>query len=666
MKLFRRKSSDEQMRQAVEEAKNDGKKKRTMTGAWKYIVSFYAMAITIFHILGLTLVPMDPFLFRAVSLMSIAGLSFLMVPPTKKANKERPVVYDLICLVLALAVMIYVAVYYQDIYYRAGFRSTTGDIIFALICLFCVIEMTRRLIGWALPIIAGIFVLYAVFGASLPGILGHRGYSFTRVLSVLLSTEGFFGPAMSAAANYIVLFVTFAAFLTTSGVGEFFTRFATSLAGRFRGGPAKVAIVSSALMGTVSGSAMGNVVATGSFTIPLMKKTGYSGEFSGAVEAAASTGGQLMPPVMGAVAFVLAEYAGVSYKTVMTAAIIPAVAYFLAVFFMVDFQAKKLRLVGVPKEELPKFWPELKKGGYLLLPLIAFIVMITVFNTSIIMGAIVAIVLAIMLSWVASLFIKTPEVMSGRVTFKKAGGALSGGALGSMDAVAACGTAGIVVGVMSLTGLAQRLGTAVMTLTNGNLPLTLIAVMLFCLVLGMGMPTVPAYILAASVGTPTLIAMGVNQFVAHMFCMYFATISTITPPVALAGYAAAGIAQASPAKTSWQAMKLGLAAYLIPFVFIYNQQLLGMGTLSEVLLCGVTAAMGAYCLAGAIGSDYHPVLRVLFAAAAITLIIPGILTDLIGLGVMILVFIVNKILVKKKREASSLETSEDNAEAEQV
>ena len=651
MRLFKKSNKEEQMSQALEEAKNDGKKKRELQGAWKYIASTFAMLITIFHIVGLTVYPMDPFMFRAVSLLSIAALSFMMVPPTKNANKNRPVIYDYVCIAVALSVMVYVILFYKDIYYRAGFQSTTMDIVFALLCLFAVIEMTRRLIGWTLPIIAGIFILYAVMGASLPGVLGHRGYSINRVLSILLSTEGFFGSAMSAAANYIVLFVTFAAFLTTSGVGEFFTRFATALAGRYRGGPAKVAIVSSALMGTVSGSAMGNVVATGSFTIPLMKKTGYSSEFSGAVEAAASTGGQIMPPVMGAVAFVLAEYAGVSYRTVMTAAIIPAIIYFLAVFFMVDFRAVKLKLTGVPKEELPNVWSELGKGGYLLLPLIVFILIITVFKKSIIMGAMVAIVLAIALSWIAPLLIKTEAAKEGRVDVKRAGIALSAGAVGSMDAVAACGTAGIVVGVMSLTGLAQRLGSAVMELTHGNLPLTLVAVMVFCLILGMGMPTVPAYILAASVGTPTLIKMGIDPFVAHMFCMYFATISTITPPVALAGYAAAGIAGASPSKTSWEAMKLGLSAYIVPFVFVYNQELLGIGSLPDVLLCAVSAIIGAYCLAGALGSGYHPVLRAALAAAAVTLIVPGWITDIVGLLVLVAVMLINHAMKKNAAAA---------------
>ena len=648
MRVFKKDKKEEQAAQALEEAKNDGKKKRELQGPWKYIASTFALLVTAFHVVGLSFYPMDPFMFRAVSLLSIAALSFMMVPPTKNANKTRPVAYDVVCIVIALSVMVYVILFYKDIYYRAGFQSTTMDIVFSLLCLFAVIEMTRRLIGWTLPIIAGIFMLYAVFGASLPGVLGHRGYSINRVLSILLSTEGFFGAAMSAAANYIVLFVTFAAFLTTSGVGEFFTRFATAIAGRYRGGPAKVAIVSSALMGTVSGSAMGNVVATGSFTIPLMKKTGYSGEFSGAVEAAASTGGQIMPPVMGAVAFVLAEYAGVTYKTVMTAAVIPAIIYFLAVFFMVDFRAVKLKLTGVSKDELPNVWKELSAGGYLLIPLLLFILIITVFKKSIIMGALAAIVLAIALSWIAPLFIKAESVKAGRVDLKKAGNALSAGSIGSMDAVAACGTAGIVVGVMSLTGLAQRLGSAVMELTRGNLPLTLVAVMVFCLVLGMGMPTVPAYILAASVGTPTLIKMGVDPFVSHMFCMYFATISTITPPVALAGYAAAGIAGASPSKTSWEAMKLGLSAYIVPFVFVYNQELLWIGSLPDVLLCAASAIVGAYCLAGALGSGYHPVLRMALAAAAVTLIVPGWTTDIIGLLVLLAVIFINRALRKRE------------------
>ena len=355
-----------------------------------------------------------------------------------------------------------------------------------------------------------------------------------------------------------------------------------------------------------------------------------------------------MPPVMGAVAFVLAEYAGVTYKTVMTAAVIPAIIYFLAVFFMVDFRAVKLKLTGVSKDELPNVWKELSAGGYLLIPLLLFILIITVFKKSIIMGALAAIVLAIALSWIAPLFIKAESVKAGRVDLKKAGNALSAGSIGSMDAVAACGTAGIVVGVMSLTGLAQRPGSAVMELTRGNLPLTLVAVMVFCLVLGMGMPTVPAYILAASVGTPTLIKMGVDPFVSHMFCMYFATISTITPPVALAGYAAAGIAGASPSKTSWEAMKLGLSAYIVPFVFVYNQELLWIGSLPDVLLCAASAIVGAYCLAGALGSGYHPVLRMALAAAAVTLIVPGWTTDIIGLLVLLAVIFINRALRKRE------------------
>lgn len=650
MKLFSKKRKE-----VATEVPEENAKRRTLTKGWDVAVSIVAMCSTLFHIVGLTVWPLDPFVFRGVSLLSMAMLCFFLVPATKKGPWNRPSVYDLILIAMCISVMVYLALNYVDIYYRAGFQPTTADEVFAFFTLFLVIAMTRRLIGWSLPIIAFVFLAYAVFGASLPGILGHRGYTFQRVLSILFSTEGFFGTAMSAASNYIVLFVTFAAFLTCTGVGEFFTRIATAVAGRYRGGPAKVAIFSSALMGTVSGSAMGNVVATGSFTIPLMKKTGYPATFAGAVEAAASTGGQIMPPVMGAVAFVLAEFAAVSYKDVMTAAVIPAIIYFASIFFMVDFQAKKLKLVGVSKDELPRAGAEMRNGGYLLIPLIVFIVVITVLGRSIIMGALIAIVLAIAISWIAPLFIKTPEAKAGRVGGKSAAKALKDGALGSMDAVAACGTAGIVVGVMSLTGLGQRLGSAVMQLTNGNLPLTLVAVMVFCLILGMGMPTVPAYILAAAVGTPTLIAMEVPTFVAHMFCMYFATISTITPPVALAAYAGAGIAKASPAATGWQAMRLGLAAYIVPYVFVYSPQLLGQGAPMEVILAAFSATLGAYALAGAIGSDYNPVLRVLYGVAAICLIVPGWQSDLVGLIIVVAGYIVERRLEQGKKAAEPVQ-----------
>ena len=655
MKLFCKKKTQQE---GATEIPEESKKRRTLTKQWNIVVSIVAICSTLFHIAGLTVWPMDPFLFRAVSLLSMAMLCFFLVPARKNSNWSRPTFYDLILVAMCVSVIVYLALNYTEIYYRAGFQPTVLDEVFALFTLFLVIAMTRRLIGWSLPIIAFIFLAYAVLGAHLPGILGHRGYTFQRVLSILFSTEGFFGTAMSAASNYIVLFVTFAAFLTCTGVGEFFTRIATAVAGRYRGGPAKVAIFSSALMGTVSGSAMGNVVATGSFTIPLMKKIGYPGTFAGAVEAAASTGGQIMPPVMGAVAFVLAEFAGVSYKTVMTAAIIPAIVYFASIFFMVDFQAKKLKLVGVPKSELPNAWTELRRGGYLLIPLIVFIIVITVFGRSIIMGAITAIVLAIVLSWIASLVIKTPEAKAGRVGAKSSAQALKEGALGSMEAVAACGTAGVVVGVMSLTGLGQRLGTAVMDLTHGNLPLTLVAVMIFCLILGMGMPTVPAYVLAAAVGTPTLIAMDVPVFVAHMFCMYFATISTITPPVALAAYAGAGIANASPSATGWQAMRLGLAAYIVPYVFIFSPELLGMGSPANVVLAAVSATLGAYALAGAIGSDYHPVLRLLYAGAAVCLIVPGWQTDLIGLVAVIAGYLLQRGLERRKNAVSQVNSNQ--------
>lgn len=619
-------------------------KMRRLEGFWGYTASALAAGTTLYHILDLTIFLLDPWLFLGCSAGLFSILTFLLFPGGKKGRKGVQAV-DIVLSTLSIAVMVYLTLNYQEMYYRVGFDPAPLDWVFGLIAVFTVLEMVRRLIGLFFPILGIFFILYAIFGGVLPGIFGHRGYELSRTISTIFSTEGLYGSAMSAAATYIVLFVTFGAFVRATGVGQFFIDLSTSIAGRARGGPAKVAVFASALFGMVSGSSMGNAVTVGSFTIPLMKHVGYRPAFAGAVEAAASTGGQIMPPVMGSVAFVLAEATLTPYREVMIAAIIPAICYFACVFFMVDFEALKIGLKGVPKEEMPSFRGTLRKGWLLLLPILVLIYMIVVAGRSVIVSAIASMIVALAVD-----LIRRKKWMG----WKEISKALQEGSIGTLEAAGACAAAGIIISVFTMTGLGNRFVDMILLYGKDSLFLCLFLVMFVCLLLGCPLPTVPAYILTAALGAPVLVNLGVPALAAHMFVMYYACVSTITPPVAFTAYAAAGIAKADPNETGWIATRLGIAAYIIPFAFIYNPAILWSGHWYEILWATLMGLLCGYALACGVNSNYHPLLRVTVTVAAFVLLSHGLAANLAGIAMVAGVVLVQKYLVNRGQNTPEL------------
>ncbi|OGA40034.1 MAG: hypothetical protein A3G24_25165 [Betaproteobacteria bacterium RIFCSPLOWO2_12_FULL_62_13] len=597
---------------------------RQLSGWWSKAFSALAILTTLYHIVALAVISIDPWLFLGFSLGLFWMLAFLLFPATA-AGRERVQPLDIVLCAAALAAMVYLGVEYEGMYLRTGYEPNTADWIFGLTAVALTIEMSRRVLGSSFPILALVFIAYALWGGELPGFLGHRGYEFDRTMATLVSTEGIFGFAMGAASTYIVLFVTFGAFLRATNVGHFFIQLATALAGGRRGGPAKVAIFASAMFGTISGSSMSNVAAVGTFTIPLMKRVGYSPAFAGAVEAAASTGGQIMPPVMGSVAFVLAEATETPYREVMLAALIPAICYFTAMWFVIDFEAIKLGLKATPREDMPRLGKVLREGWLLLLPIVTLVVMIVMAGRSVMQSAIVSILAALAVD-----FMRRRRFMSWQ-TIKSA---LREGATGSLEAVAACACAGILVGVFILTGLGNRFVDLVLAYGQQHLVLTLIIVMLVTILLGFPLPTVPAYILTAAVGAPVMVKLGVPMLAAHMFIMYYACVSTLTPPVALAAFTAAGIAGSDPDKTGWLATRLSIAAYIVPFVFIFNPAILWAGPWYDILRATAMGFASAYGLAGAANSNFNPLCRIIVFAAAIAVLNRDWTINLGGIAVM--------------------------------
>ncbi|MEM1038537.1 MAG: TRAP transporter fused permease subunit [Pseudomonadota bacterium] len=503
-----------------------------------------------------------------------------------------------------------------------------------------ILEMTRRVAGLALVIIASIFLLYVFVGQYMPGVLNSPPISWQRFFSQVYTDAGILGPTTAVSSTYIILFIIFAGFLQASKVGDYFVNFAFAAAGRARGGPAKVAIFASGLMGMINGTSAGNVVATGSLTIPLMKRVGYSSKVSGAVEAAASTGGQIMPPIMGAGAFIMAEVTGIPYQDIAIAAIIPAVLFYVSVYFMVDFEAAKLGMRGMKKEELPIFG-ELVKQVYLFIPIIILIVALFM-GYSVIRAGTLATAAAAMVSWL------TPQAMGPRSIAKAF--ELSG--LMSIQIIAVCACAGIIVGVISLTGVGARFSNLLLGLAEASQLLALFFAMCIAILLGMGMPTTAAYAVAASVVAPGLVELGIPLLTAHFFVFYFAVVSAITPPVALASYAAAGISGANPMATSVTSFRIGISAFIVPFMFFYNSTLLMDGEWLDIGRAFLTAVAGVYLLSSGMQGWFaeRPVVwfnRVLLVVAALFLIEGGWMTDLIGAGVTALVFFIQRVIKPK-------------------
>ena len=564
-------------------------------------------------------------LFGATAIAILAGWVF-------RPAANSIVWYDWVLMGASLAVAGYLLFHLQMLQFRAGVMPTRPDMWVSMAGILLILEVTRRVAGVALLVIAALFIAYGFLGPWLPGFLSHGGYRVDRFFTYLYTDNGILGPTTAVSSTYIVLFITFAAFLQASKVGDYFVNFAFAVAGRRRGGPAKVAVFASGLMGMINGTSAGNVVATGSLTIPLMKRVGYKPRSAGAIEAAASAGGQIMPPVMGAGAFIMAEITGIPYTDLIVAALIPALLYFASVYFMVDFEAARTGIKGVPAKDLPRVG-HLIRRVYLFSPIIILIVALFL-GYSVIRAGTVALASAVVVSWL------TPFPL-GLVGMLKA---LNLSARMSVQLIAVCAAAGIIVGVIGLTGVGVRFSSMLLTIADNSQLVALLFAMVISVLLGMGMPTTAAYAVAASVVAPGLVQMGVEPLVAHFFVFYYAVISAITPPVALAAYAGAAIAGSEPMRTSVTAFKIGLAAFIVPFMFFYHPTLLMVGDDNTVIALNfATALLGVFLLAaGAQGWFFGAatyLVRALLLGTALMMISGTLVTDLIGLSLAALLLV---------------------------
>lgn len=576
---------------------------------------------------------------RLTTFMAFIMLIGYLVFPAKKGVQRVNYIpwYDILLMVVGTGAFLYYAVNASAIVAR--FSIEPYEVVIGVLGIACLAELCRRCVGLPILCVAGVLLVYAlIWGSTNPNIIA-RITEYVRVL--FYSKEGILSTPVNVCSKYIVMFIIFGAFLERTGIADFFIQIANALVGRFSGGPAKVAVVASALEGMVSGSSVANTVGSGAVTIPLMKKTGYKPEFAAAAEASASTGGQIMPPIMGAAAFLMAETIGVPYSEVVVKAILPAVLYFAGVFITVHLEAKKEGLRGLTREELPRLKPLLKKT-YLLLPLILLIYLVGTSTKSIAYAAAIAIVVAI----AVSMFNKET-----RMTPKRLLEALAAGGQGMITVAVACGIAGIVAGIISVTGLAYMLFNGVVTLAGNQVIIALFLTMLCCIVLGMGVPTTANYCIMAATCAPILVQMGVPVVAAHFFVFYFGIVADLTPPVALAAYAGAAIAQANPMKTAFTATKLAIGAFIVPFVFALNPAMLFIDTTAaEVVLICITSLIGIFGVSAALeGFLLRPMAwyqRILSAAGGLLLIYPGLVTDSIGL-VLVGSVVILQILTKK-------------------
>jgi len=605
--------------------------KKVLGGIQLKLVTLIAVFMSVFHIYVLGFYPITPWILYTVHLGLGSILVLMIYPMRKSAHKSLLTnIIDYILMLLVLFAGSYLIIEMDELVYRIGVAPTPLDLVVSIILIVTVLEITRRTTGLILPILALTFILYAHYGKYIQGDLGHRGYDWDRILSYLNSMDAIFSVPIGASATFVFLFILFGSFLGMTGGNKFFIDVAIGATGGKRGGPAKAAVFSSALFGSVSGNSVANVVSTGVFTIPLMKKIGYSSRYAGAVESVASTGGQIMPPILGSAAFIMAQLLGTSYISIVYASIVPALLYFVTVIIMIDLQAAKLGLKGLPKNELPNLKNVLMKEGHLFIPLLVLIFTMTVLKTSPIKAAIFAIASTIIVS-----FMKKHT----RMTFSKLIKCLVDGAQSALGMIAACATAGLVIGVLNLTGAGLKFASLILSIAGDNLALALIMTMCATIILGMGLPTTAAYLITAAVVAPALIQMGVSPLAAHMFVFYFACLSAFTPPVALAAFAAAGIADAKPMQVALTSMKIGIVAFIIPFVFVYGPAILLQGTPVQIIVSTVTALIGASVLACGvegwfIGKRANVIVRVFLISAALTLIIPGIMTDVLGLGLI--------------------------------
>ncbi|SFT67139.1 TRAP transporter, 4TM/12TM fusion protein [Selenomonas sp. GACV-9] len=617
------------------------------TGLMAKIVAAIAIAFSVFQLYTATFGVLDAQLQRGVHLGFGLALVYLLYPTCKSWSRHKLHPFDLLLAILGAAAPAYIIYEYQHLVLRAGTVSDV-DLGVGLMGILLVIEATRRVVGLPMVCVVLAFLAYAFAGPYMPGVLAHRGLTVSQLVSHLyFTTEGIFGIPLGVSSTFIFLFILFGAYLESTGLGKFFIDLANAIAGWASGGPAKVAVLSSGLMGTVSGSSVANVVGTGSLTIPMMKKLGYHKNFAGAVEAAASTGGQLMPPVMGAAAFLMAEFVGVPYIDIVKAAVVPAFLYFAGVWLGVHFEAKRENLKGIPRDQLPKIMTLIRERGHLAIPLI-IIVYLLVSGYTPMRAALVAIVLSILCSALRkSTRMKPIEIVRG----------LENGARNVLGVLVACAAAGIIIGVVTKTGVGLKLASGLLQLSGGMLLPTMFFTMITAIILGMGVPTTANYVITSTIAAPALVQMGVPVLAAHMFVFYFGIIADVTPPVALAAYAGSGISGGNALKTGINASKLAIAAFIIPYIFVLSPVLLMMeGSMAELLFSTVTALAGmvaiSSALIGYLAANCLWLERILLVIGGLLMIQPGLLTDVIGLTLFGLILVYQ--LKRRRGEAQTV------------
>ncbi len=664
------------------------------------LLSVLCIGFTLFHLYVLNVYSLEPLLFRAIHVGWGGALGFILYAPVQRAARSGVPWYDWVCVLLSIACAVYITIELDGLLFRAGAQFTPGDVATGVIGTLLVLEFARRTAGLALPIIALVFILYSFAGPWMPGVLEHRGFAPDRFFTYIYSEYGIFGVTTQVSSSYIILFVAFAAFLTVSKVGDYINDLCNALFGWARGGPAKACVASGVMFGTISGSSVANVVASGMVTIPMMRKVGYDRATAAAIEATSSTGGQITPPVLGAGAFLMAEITGIPYGEIALAAVIPALLFYIACWIHVDLHAIRLGLKGIARSELPPMKQMLTRL-YLFSPIVVLVWALLDGYSPFRAGGL-GIVAALVAGWLSRMFgdidsagappdVRTAQAVLVSLVARFAAMALGGALLTAaviygfpavasvapwlvwvlaaivvivpvilfglqrtlqaldvaardcIQLVAVCACAGIIVGVVALTGIGGRFSELILAIAGANQLLAMFFAALVALTLGMGMPTTAAYAIAAAVIAPGLAKIGVPILVAHMFIFYFAVISSITPPVALASFAAAGMAQADPWKTSWIALKMGLATFIVPFMFFYAPVLLMKGEWIDIVQATLTASIGVWFLAGSteawFGGKLSYPLRVLMFVAAILMIHPGTVMDVIGLVIGVPVYL---------------------------
>ncbi len=606
------------------------------------LITLIAISMTSFQFYTAGMGSLTGQLQGAVHLSFALTLTLLLYPISQKRNDHTIPWFDFLFAGLAVVSTMYLVVNFHALTERSG-MPTDLDLFMGFLLIVTILEATRRISNPVLSCLAILALLYCFFGRSLPEVMQHRGFSFERIINhMYLGTEGIFGTPLAVSSTFVFMFIFFGSVLEKTGIGKFIIDLSLAMAGWSTGGPAKVAVVASGLMGTVSGSSVANVCTTGMFTIPLMKSVGYRPSFAGAVEAVASTGGQIMPPVMGSAAFIMAEMLGQSYLVVALAAVIPALLYYTAVIIQVHFEAQRLGLKGLPRDRLPNVWFLLRTRGFLLIPLIAIMGLLLSGNTPL-FAAFWGIIICIPLSFLSKETALTP---------KRLMEAFESGARASLGVACACACVGIIVGTGTLTGLAMRIASGIIDLSGGLLLPTLLFTMAASILLGTGLPTTANFIITSTMAAPALLKLGVEPLAAYMFVFYFGIAADLTPPVALAAYAGAGIAKADPMRTGITAFKLALAGLIVPYIYVFNPILLLSGNTPflPAVQAVCTALLGVFLLAMAtIGFFRAPMaawLRAFALVGALGLLDPGTLTDVIGVVLLIFIFVIQTM--KKK------------------